>query len=501
MRKLSLIASGMLLAMAGSAQASLPVDVDVFMSGATAPSNMLREHIVENVCNQALPINVYVDVIGQNPGNGNAADPLPILEHTNHFVVQCTVGAGYGTTLSGKTLAFYKYEGGSSTGTTPVTASTALTFMDANATNCNLVRAGQAHPGGGTYNLYECGTNDIVNQVPDGGLSDIEPTKFRGTLAGSAAFPEGVTNLDIRPGPGLVFGVVVTTNFRNELQLDQGLSVGAEDEDNMPSLPSAYIRSVFDGKVGRWSSQTVLGNPVNAPVDQVNVCRRTQGSGTHAQWMIEFNRTNCTSGTPAMLSAGLGNPLLGTPNTFENSSSGNLGNCLNAINDGTAFASSNPAVPAGAARYAIGYQSTEKNAGLTDDYRFVKIDGVAPTLENAFNGAYSDVYYLSFQNRNNGSYVNGGADIRATMNATKVAAINDFFANALNISGPVAALINRGLIVDLNVNNVADPGEIQGGFLVPSSTAPTAFNAADPRTPWFRVTGGGAPESCLQLNK
>lgn len=501
MRKLNLIASGMLLAMVGSAQASLPVDVDVFLSGATASSNMLREHIVEQVCNQSLPINVYVDVIGQNPGNGVATDPLPILEHTNYFAVQCTVAAGFGTTLSGKTLALYKYEGGSSTGTTPVTAATPLTFMDANTTNCNLVRANQAHPGGGTYNLYECGTNDIVNQIPDGGLSDIEPAKFRGTLAGSAAFPTGVTNLDIRPGPGLVFGVVVTKNFRDELQGDQGLIVGSENETNMPSLPSAYIRSVFDGKVGTWSSQTILGNTVNAPNNQVNICRRANGSGTHAQWMIEFNRTNCTAGTPAMLAGGLGNPLLGTPNVFENSSSGNLGNCMAAVNNGTAFASSSPAVPAGVARYAIGYQSTEKNAGLADNYRFVKIDGVAPTLENAFNGTYSDIYYMSTQNRNDGSYANTATDIRATMNATKVTAINEFFANAMNISGSVAALINRGLIVDLNGNNVADPGEIQGGFLVPSSTAPAVFNANDPRTPWFRVTGGGAPESCLQLSK
>jgi hypothetical protein len=163
MRKLSLIAAGVSLAMAGSAHATLDtvVDATIFMSGASAPSNMLREHVVQNVCSQAAPINVYVDVVRTNPGAGNPLLPNPILEHTTHWVVQCTAAAGTGSNLAGKTIAVYKSDvGGSGNGTTPVAESVALPFINAFPTNpnCSLTTANQAHNGGGVYNLYTCGT-------------------------------------------------------------------------------------------------------------------------------------------------------------------------------------------------------------------------------------------------------------------------------------------------------------------------------------------------------
>ncbi|MBU2478663.1 MAG: hypothetical protein KKA36_06195, partial [Gammaproteobacteria bacterium] len=108
MRKLSLIATGISMAIAGSANAALTVNANMFMSGASAPTNMLREHVVQNVCSQAAPINVYVDVVRTVPGGGNTALAEPILEHTTHWVVSCTAAAGTGTNLAGKTIAVYK---------------------------------------------------------------------------------------------------------------------------------------------------------------------------------------------------------------------------------------------------------------------------------------------------------------------------------------------------------------------------------------------------------
>lgn len=523
MRKLSLVAAGVSMAIAGSANAALVVNANMFMSGASAPSNMLREHVVQNVCSQAAPINVYVDVVRTIPGAGNPAAANPILEHTTHWVVSCTAAAGTGTNLAGKTIAVYKSDaGGSGNGTTPIPNEVPMQFMNADNTNCALTTAGQAHNGGGSYNLYTCGTDDIVSQIPDMGTSDIEPGKFVGSLAPSSGDFVDLGNLNIKAGPGLVFGVAITKAFRDELQADQGLTVGAEDEANMPSLPQAYVSSITQGRVWRWSDEEVYGQALNLPTlfagldgvvgtggddvsansltPYVHICRRVQGSGTHAQHMIEYHRTNCMSGSIPM-PAGKVNPTGNLPVVFENSSSGNLGACLDRLDKGTGYASSNPAIPAGRASFGLGYQATEKNMGLQENWRYVKIDGHAPTLENAFNGDYDQVYYLSFQMRTadapvvagtatagNGVVYETGA-IRTT--AADAGAIADFFNNNMNIAGNIVAAVNEGFVHSWG----------QAGFLQPSTTAPAAYNVNNPLTPWARETASAIPDSCQPLTR
>lgn len=523
MRKLSLVAAGVSMAIAGSAHAALTVNANIFMSGASAPTNMLREHVVQNVCSQAAPINVYVDVVRTVPGAGNPALATPILEHTTHWVVECTAAAGTGTNLAGKTIAVYKSDvGGSGNGTTPIPNEVPMQFMNADSTSaCTLTTANQAHGNGGTYNLYTCGTNDIVNQVADMGTSDIEPTKFTGTLAPASGDFVDLGNLTVKTGPGLVFGVAITKAFRNELQADQGLTVGAEDEANMPSLPQSYVSSITQGRVWRWSDEEVYGGTPNTPAafagtdgivgtaddvasssltQYVNICRRTQGSGTHAQHMIEYHRTNCASGTIVMPPGRL-NPTGNLPIVWEGSSSGNLGTCLDRLDKGIGYSSVTPAMPAGRTSFGLGYQATEKNMGLQENWRYVKIDGKAPTLQNAFKGDYDQVYYLSFQLRTadapastgqatagNGITYETGA-IRSA--AADAGAIADFFNNNLNITGNIVSIVNEGFVHSWG----------QGGFLQPSTSAPAVFALNNPLTPWARETASAAPDSCQPLTR
>jgi hypothetical protein len=94
--------------------------------------------------------------------------------------------------------------------------------------------------------------------------------------------------VQIKVGPGLVFGVAITKAFRDQLQLDQGLTVGSETEANMPSLPSSYITSITQGKITRWIDEEVYGQQVNLPATFgagvaagsltpfVHICRRTR---------------------------------------------------------------------------------------------------------------------------------------------------------------------------------------------------------------------------------
>lgn len=503
--KLNATAAGITLALAGVANAALPVQTEVFMSGASAPSNMLRENIVQFACNQTAPINVYVDFIDQAPGNGNVNQAEPIVEHRSFWAVQCTANSTMGS-AAGNTIAFYKSDvGGSGNGTTPVLNRVPLEFMDANPANCTLSVTGQKHGNGGTYNLYECQQDDLVQQIPDIGASDIEASKFVGPLAPASGDFINDGSVDEKVGPGLIFGPIVTTSLRNELQTDQinagllpGCVAGDETEACMPSLPSSVVRSITAGKYNNWSDISVYGQTVNVPgsfsdpkANNVHLCRRVQGSGTHAEYMIHYHRTNCYVGAQGILKQpGSGAGFFGAgPLVYENSSSGTLGSCLDALDTGAGLTSSKitPDVAAGVQSFGFGYQSTEKNIALAKNFRYVKVDGVAPTLANAVKGDYRQVYYMGFQNRNSG-YNTG--PLRASINATKTQAIKDIFTNATNINASIVNVLNAGFVHTWGA----------AGFLVPDATAASVFTAGDPRTPWTRENSGNA-DSCQPLFK
>lgn len=512
MLKLNATAAGIALVLSGTAHAVLPgVQTEVFMSGASAPSNMLRENIVQFACDQTKPIDVYVDFADQLPGAGNPALAEPIVEHRSFWVVQCTANSTLGS-AAGNNIAFYKSDvGGSGNGTTPVHDAVPLQFMDANPTNCALIVSNQAHGNGGTYNLYECQQNDLVLQAPDVGASDVEASKFVGPLApASGDFNNADGAVQEKVGPGLIFGPVVTTSLRNELQADQiavGLLpstcvVGDETEACMPSLPSTVVRGITAGKYTKWSDISVYGQTLNVPAaftavdpkaNNIHLCRRVQGSGTHAEFMMHYHRTNCYVDAQSMLAQpGSGaSGFFPGPLVYENSSSGTLGSCLSALDTGTGLTSSKitPNIAAGVQSFGFGYQSTEKNVALAKNFRYVKVDGFAPTLANAIKGDYRQVYYSGFQNRT-GNYV-AGALRSANADAVKAQAIQDIFNNTTNINSSIVDVLNKGFVHTWGAS----------GFVVPDAAAATTFTAGDPRTPWTRENSSGNADSCQPLFK
>ncbi|TPW14818.1 MAG: hypothetical protein FD130_1303, partial [Halothiobacillaceae bacterium] len=304
---------------------------------------------------------------------------------------------------------------------------------------------------------------------------------------------------------GLLFGVAVTKRMYEELQLDQGLgsdAPGAQSLANMPSLPSAFVRAAFQGKITNWSDEAIYGQfltgsaGVSGGVDasetvdgtlteydfapaQVHLCRRVQGSGTHAQFMIHNMRTNCQAGTYAMPPFPGGGAF---PVVIENSSSGTIGLCMDELDRGTAVPSSKavemfPDLKGGHVAYAMAYQSLEKNMNLAENYRFVKIDGVAPTLQNAFSGDYHDIYYTNMQwNTASAGYTADAGKVLTAMSSLSPAAL---------------AEINTGFVFPFG----------QGGFLQPSAAAPAAFDLNNPLTPWGRVAPAGDPDSCQPLTR
>jgi len=562
---------------AGQASAgALGAPNEIFIGGATAVQETFHLDIMLRFCNYdgntndadgVITPQVFVDQVLTVPGAGNGSSALPAMNHRNQQVTHCNFKPGLGGNLAGARTAVYKYNGGSGTGVAPVANPTVApaadqTFMNASVANCPQVIP-TSNPGpdntflsvdGVTrFKLYDCPDTSLnVTQAPDGGISDVEPKIFVGQLAtGFGTSVPGLPdkpqndfvdsgNLIVKTGPGIVFGVAVTLPMYDELTNDQqaaGLLPNCpaaptraqrDSIDCMPSLPTALIQSVFTGEISNWQTRNPYGLQLNPPAfvnggaqgTKVNLVRRTAGSGTHAQFMVNYLRTNCINNSPVVKTFANNVPnVVAAPQVYENEGSGNLDLSMTALANGTGYNGgftdgltafpaaptagngNSSVVPTGRTAYAITYNSLERNASLSRPYRFVKVDFVAPTLENAFTGAYSDIYYLSYQNRvdSNGNPETRTGGIRTVAaDAGEIQVIKEFFADWNSPDAAAVDAVNDGLLVA-----TASP-QWQGGLLSASKTAPQVFSGGpignDPRTPWARETPGGTADSCQELS-
>jgi hypothetical protein len=571
---------------------------EIFVGGATAPQNFFREDLMQRVCDPAQPIQVFVDEITQMPSATPGGD---ILNQGDHFVVRCQALGSFPSPLGGADIAVYKYNGGSATGVAPVSDPAGAsagdkTYLDASVGACDAQTGGvggaNAWPistTGNNYELYECDTAALEKtQNPDAGISDVEPSIFTGALALDAGEePLGVAdkptqpyvdlgNLNVLPGPGLVFGTAVTLAMYDELLDDQNgagmlpdcpASPSRAERDSidcMPSMPSSAIRSVFAGQVNDWSDVAPYGFAMDTSGtnqgDNVHICKRTNGSGTHAQFSVNFLGTNCRATSNIAMSEvndGLSASFAGFAGVYANSGSSDMDKCLTALGSGLGFdgdfddpndssisnlpptaypgAGDSSVVPGSGmtgiglntvvqvrvggvvqnhplgltydnggtpfTAFGMGYQSLEKNTSLGRPYRFVKVDGVAPTLDNAVSGDYRDVFYLSYQNRLDGSGdpdLQTGAIRTATATTNQKAVAEEFFKIWNATAAGALAQVNETLEVD--PDGVPGNGdEWQGGYVTPVAGASLAYNGTDPETPWARQNVGGSPDSCQDL--
>lgn len=274
----------------------------------------------------------------------------------------------------------------------------------------------------------------------------------------------------------------------------------------MPSMGKDEIAAILGGDVPTLSELVVsstgnsldvenAGFPWETSDANLYVCRRRSGSGTHAQTSIFFLRTQCDANGRVMA-----DPSVLPGQLFEAVSSGNLDRCMDALENGNAASSNiNPPVPAaaGVKRWAVGYQSVEKNSDFSGAYRFVKIDGRAPTLEETHAGNYLNFGELTMQKRNPTAY--------NTVPNTDTAAVNRMFARvAVAMSEPANV---QGL------NNLALFQHPFGGagFLIapdpfgtPARTPDVQLTASNPVGTFLHkdVVGGlTATNSCLPPRK
>lgn len=413
--KKTLVAASVAVVLATAANSASAVNL--YVSGASAQDNGIELLIVNSLAQGgAAGVTKYVDT----SFGGN-----------NFVAWSFTAAAGVTGVTAGTPVTIYKRsQDGSGMGVYPVA-------KQVNAAQLNLA---QPSTGAGAA------SNGITNviKIQDGGtggslldythpvnlaLADVNPELFKGDNAiTSSLASEGVTsasvsatdianNATVTGAAGVIFGVAVNVNLYNLLQDLQGLNGGAGTpnhaisnangsttgihhgygtndtfglSDTMPSLSKAQIASLLvNNGVTDWGS-TNIGLPAGT---FVGIARRENGSGTQASSNAFFfnNPTSSARLSPTNTFDSLG---LSGPYALLATATGNVEKTFNDFNFlGTSgYVAQAPADSQGnlvpGAGYAIGVVSTEKNTNSAKGYRFVKIDGVAPTAANVVAGKY-----------------------------------------------------------------------------------------------------------------
>jgi hypothetical protein len=422
--------------------------LDVFWSGATATENqILAYHRI--VCKNSADPADRMDIV-------RATNQFVFFcrTKTNAELTAASAGFSLPASFENRIIAVRKTSvGGSGNGVGPVrTQTTTMPFMNfssvaANISACTSSLVAAIGPQA-SYVNWTCpaafgvsspstasNTNTALELArTQGGCSDLEPALFGGsnnldniTSTNNVVYGVPITRVGYRAlqaGQGLV-----STDHRDwNCTLDQPWDVTAAQGDhirgprsdcerNMPNMTKSAARALFSQNLGSWDQLEPQPSPL--PSDpNVYIARRVDSSGTQRSAEVYHFNARCDANVPLMVAANdLG--TCGADTVNEGSGSQNVTNCLNTHN--------------GAGRYAVGVLSTEFNTvscvnvktALTgtasgtgaftgtepacgsastgtageqgNQFRFVKLDGFAPTLVNAANGKYDFQYESSCQ--------------------------------------------------------------------------------------------------------
>ncbi len=453
---------------AGAANAALTKDgsgipvydasntIEVYLSGASAARGFIEELITNSgvpsadaICDTSKEVWKYRDT-----GNGKSQNAYICEIDTGNTAI-----AGVATTTP-NVLIYKRSAGGSAQGVSPLldqhNATTAIEFLD--ITGCTIDTPAVA---GSTLGIIDCPNTKL--EVPQFGVSDVDPIQFRAqnTPSGFAPISEAdLANLTVTGSVALTFGIPVTLDMRNGLQEAQfGLGDPCVEDDSeacMPSLSKHQIASIYAGRISDWDQLKVGGVSVfsNASAgfkgvgpfaNRVHICRRVDGSGTQAQHGIKYLNTPCASAAATPATGNTGIPEAApVAQVHENSGSGDLTECLDSLDTGVAISGADFQNVYGK-RWAVGIQSLEKDSA---NFRFIKVDGVAPTLENVASGKYLNWAELTFQY--NTVYMGTLGDVKTIADAliasagepSVVGEINKKFVHGFHLSQEVGYLAN-----------------------------------------------------------
>lgn len=505
-----LIKAAIGVALASSATAAMafdpsvtPPDYTVFISGSSAVSPTVLSYTIDTVCDHTADISVF----RRSSSNGFG----------NDWGVACKVNTATTGVSAARNVLFLKRDaGGSGYGVTPVTNAIAVDVIQVGSTsgNCPGGSTSQTTANGTAYNQYVC-NNANVSLIPDAGFSDVEPDKFYGinTPAGLNAYdPSTALAFKAQPVAALVFGIPVNENLRNALQavqfpktsvcnpVNSGYSTNGETEACMPSLTSSEVSELYVGDLHNWDSflvtdstnptgpkiplATALNNDSQysalglVPADhKIQICRRTPGSGTQATLQMEFLNVPCDPHALPPLSSS--NPI--GPIVNEGSGASDVSRCLDDFNNGTNNSGFNSTLTK---RWAAGVEFTADYDAAHYDWRFVKISGVAPTIQNTAAGDYPYYTEESFQWR---------TDITTLHNATTTSDLND---TETLLSFIASNAVTPTALAAINTSYAFSWG--QGGWLaIPGVFTPSnPFDINNPVNTSTRGPNNRGPNTC-----
>ncbi|MBL8579765.1 MAG: substrate-binding domain-containing protein [Mesorhizobium sp.] len=214
----------------------------------------------------------------------NGKDTAGKANTHSYEAVAGVLDSSAGGAWAGKNVILvYRVAGGSVWGVNPVARAQAIDSLNVSSTTCD--DAGYAAADGSAANdkAFQCAKN---TRVPDAGVSDVAPALFKQPLNTEGEIAAGQLNeaelaefSDTsynKPIYALAFGVPVTNNVNT-------------------ALNRSAVAAIMAGNVGTWDAV----NPA-LPADDIVVCRRVPGSGTQAVENLYFGNFPCgVPNTPA----------------------------------------------------------------------------------------------------------------------------------------------------------------------------------------------------------
>ena len=299
-----------------------------------------------------------------------------------YYLWTCTTDATHFNTTNTK-IAIHKNTNSSSDGVNGVVdGAAALAFLSTTdlATISGCTSSTVAATATITaYNQFICGTTvgasgvGTASVVPTFGFADAEPAQFNAAKVGQlvTAYPFS-----------LIQGITVTKNLRDALQTQQSLTSGSETLANMPSISSAQVAAIYQGR--DTSLANAFGLSSATADNKMYLLRRSGGSGTTRSFDARMVGDVCSSTLAGITSATtLATSTIGTQcklvanggtQKLQAGTSDDLVSCLNSLNTDGA--------------YGIGYLTTDYTPVAGDGYRWLKVDGYEPSLKNVADGKY-----------------------------------------------------------------------------------------------------------------
>ena len=382
------------------------------MTGASALRNSIAGTVYSDICAGATDITLYNLTRPGGPGN-TGSNPLPTA---NFWGITCTLNTAFNGIAAGTPIAFFKSDqGGSGQGVYPLIDPANLNKPQVNVdttqcTNPNVTVSGVSTPNPAVADVQYTGCATDVAKIVHFGVSDIEPEQFIGAdRPKDQSYNEALLqNNDLNKSTVVqtVFAVAVNRNLYEALQTAQGIAptaacaLGATTDACLPSIGKAQAATFFAGFAADWS---VLG--VANPSNQINICRRVDGSGTQASSNRHLLTVNCNAAALSPADVGFSSPAVAPLSPTANAATvsayitANVKNTAGATfvfegpGTGDVISCLNQAQTVGG--YGIGHVSRENAIGA--DWRHVRLDGVVPNRDNARLGRYDYLFESTIQ--------------------------------------------------------------------------------------------------------